>query len=261
MSGETYGELTHAWSLFGEAFMRPVLAIQGDEVKEIGFMGNAPPTRVAVRSHSAQMVGGSLFGVASFVWSLTIWMNPRLAWPAFQPWMLFAIGVALYGHAAFEAWQEERIRSEGAMSDLAALKASHALDVEWDRAIATFQGLISEPITANFTEFSDGRKTWALYAPGEPKRRACETACRLSGHALGLSKSIMDLPPEITNEPDDLVRWLTFVVERDGWDGPSGNGTDNTGPKPLHSTSKSIRNVALASKRRCEDCRNRESFL
>jgi hypothetical protein len=33
---------------------------------------------------------------------------PNLEWPAFPPWMLFAIGAAIYGRGAFLAWLEER---------------------------------------------------------------------------------------------------------------------------------------------------------
>jgi hypothetical protein len=150
--------------------------------------------------------------------------------------------------------------AEKARSECAALKSTR-LQQEWNQAIETFRGLLDQDIEAHLHEYSTGQKTWSLFGSSKPDLRACRTACELAGHSLGVSKTGRTLPSEIANEGDYFARWLSFVAMKDGFHGTGGSGQDNTGPVVVTWTSKSIGDIALASKRLCEDCLSREAFL
>jgi len=145
--------------------------------------------------------------------------------------------------------------------ELIDLKASHARDVEWDKAIETFRGLLSFDVEAAYTEGSDGSKVWALWGGHAVHMRACEGACRVAAHALENSKLYATLPEHIRAEQDGLSRWLHFVAHRDGWTGFTGEGVDNTQDPPLTTKSKGIKEIALSFKRLCEYCKNSETYL
>ncbi len=76
----------------------------------------------AVKGHTVEMVGGSLFGVAAVLWGTAQWIWPTLVWPAFKPWMLFAIGTAIYGRGAFCAWRDEYRRTTESGGKVSALE-------------------------------------------------------------------------------------------------------------------------------------------
>jgi hypothetical protein len=89
----------------------------------------------AVSSHAVEMVGGSIVSASAIIWAVMTKLWPNLEWPAFPPWMLFAIGASIYGRGAFLAWREEhqtRIRegesaklvAERQANEIAALKAN-----------------------------------------------------------------------------------------------------------------------------------------
>ncbi len=83
----------------------------------------------------------------------------------------------------------------------------------------------------------------------------------LGRHISAVFHQLSDGTERIKAKADPLDRWLSFVAWKDGFNGTSGSGHDNTGPEKISWTSRSIDDIALASKRLCEDCRNSESFL
>ncbi|HEY3157698.1 MAG TPA: hypothetical protein VGJ78_01955 [Vicinamibacterales bacterium] len=209
---------------------------------------------VTVACHYWFVLGGTTLGVIGLIVQQYA-PNGRL-----EPWPFYVLCGLTFIGATFLAWRDEHDEAEKARSEYAALKSTR-LTEEWNRAIETFRGLVDQEIAANLNEYTTGKMEWSLFGGSNPHIRACETACALGGHALAQSKCAKELPSEIADESDHFARWLSFVAMKDGFDGISGNGRDNTVDPPLVWESRSVRYIALASKRLCDDCLSREAFL
>jgi hypothetical protein len=74
----------------------------------------------AVSRESFEIVGGTLVSAVGVVYAVLVWIFPRgvEVVPPFQPWMIVAIGFAIYGHGCFSAWQKERARADRAEARL-----------------------------------------------------------------------------------------------------------------------------------------------
>ncbi len=171
-------------------------------------------------------------------------------------WVGIVIGLVVASHLA---WKDERDRAIAAEGDSVSRNDAH-----WNRAIETFQGMWNLDIEAVLTKtIKDGvnSEEWNLFlhhGSGDyaAHLRACETACKLAGHALSVSALWANLPSEVTEKTTPLDRWLRFVAFKDGFDGTTGTGYDNTGPERIDTESIGISEVNKKSKRLCEDCRS-----
>lgn len=67
--------------------------------------------RAAVK-HWVATVTGSVFGFAGLVWETVRWRWPTVTLLPFEPWLLWAPGLALLFVAAFLAWRDEHDRAE-----------------------------------------------------------------------------------------------------------------------------------------------------
>jgi hypothetical protein len=170
--------------------------------------------------------------------------------------------------ACFAAWREQKQRAERSESELQGLRTA-SRDVEWSRAIETLQGLWNYQIDAvltRTTRLGVTTEAWGFHVFQAPidhdaAERAIDTACRLAGHALSLSKTWVKLPAEITRCTDHLEIWLRFVVSQDGFGGMTGSGITNVDGIQATMESESVHDLVKKSKRLCEYVRNRESIL
>ena len=214
----------------------------------------------AVIRHYWFFLGGTTLGVLGlFVQQYA--PNGRL-----EPWPFYVLCGSGLLAAMFMAWRDEHDRAEQALADYETQKLTYARDVEWQRAIETFQGLWNFDIDAILTKTTRNgvtTETWDFHlfnASGDYAAhvRACEAACRLAGHSLGLSRLWHTLPVEVTTPTDPLDRWLRFVAAKDGFDGMKGSGHQYEGAERVEFESENIDKIHQKSKRLCEYCRNSE---
>lgn len=166
-------------------------------------------------------------------------------------------------------FEDERQRADEATATVSELKATQARDIEWNRATDTFQGLWDREIDAVLTKttrLGQTAEAWGFHVfrasdDYDAIERACETACRIAGRALTLSKTWRTLPEDITKHTDFLDCWLSFVVSYDGFGGMTGSGHQVIDEIKVTIESKNLHDVVKKSKRLCEYVRNRESIL
>jgi hypothetical protein len=76
----------------------------------------------SVWGHWVTTLSGTAASLVGLVWQVAQWVVPNLRGPAFQPWMLVMLGVALLALAVFWAWRDEHDRANRAEAEITQLK-------------------------------------------------------------------------------------------------------------------------------------------